>query len=201
MALDLDGALHVDLEDDKAAALELLEDPGLWCAVLLTVDAGGLDELAGGLHALELIVRDEVVVDALDIGGSLGTGGAGDGEGRAGDGAFDAAGDGCLADAGGARDDEQEAVIGVGDQAVFIGGGGSHRGRVYCGRRLEHLSNELDFLRPYRGDACRAPVHHGFRFAPPVATTRRPSGPESNCWFDGVPCHAVSCHVRHERAP
>ena len=75
LLLDLDRALDVYLEDDQALALELLDDLGLGGAVLLAVDAGSLQELAGGLHLLEVVVTDKVVVHALDVGGRLGAGG------------------------------------------------------------------------------------------------------------------------------
>ena len=59
--------MHVDLEDDGVAFAEDAADLALERAVAVAVDMGPLEELAGLDAAAELLIRKEVIVDAIDL--------------------------------------------------------------------------------------------------------------------------------------
>src|SRR5690606_27955910 len=72
---------------------------------VLPVDDGPLEELVVGDHPVELVVRDEVVVDAVDLVRARRAGGGGDRQPHLRVAAADVGGDGALADGGGAGED------------------------------------------------------------------------------------------------
>lgn len=121
LRFDLNGALYIDFEDDKAAAFELLDNPGFGRAVLFAVDTSVFEKLIGGFHPLKLFIGDEVVIDPFDIGVGAGASGGGDGENGVGDAAFYAACDGGFAHARGAADDEDETVVRIRLKAMAVG--------------------------------------------------------------------------------
>jgi hypothetical protein len=116
------GALDVDVEEDVVVEVEEGEDVALAGAVEAVVDAGVLEEFAGGEGGFELGGGEEVVVNAVAFAGAGGAAGAGDNAAGAGGGGEELVAEGGFAGAGGAGDDEEEAgAVGKGRQRLGHG--------------------------------------------------------------------------------
>ena len=75
---DLGGTLDIDVHDHVLAAFEEGMDLGAEGAVVMAVDFGVFEELAGGDVSFELVAGEEVVVAAIEFAFAGGAGGAGD---------------------------------------------------------------------------------------------------------------------------
>jgi hypothetical protein len=80
--LQLLRALPVDVEQHVAPALDDLQHLGLQRAVAMAEDVRPFEELATGHHFVEFVVRDEIIVLAVDLAGADRPGGGGDGKGQ-----------------------------------------------------------------------------------------------------------------------
>lgn len=71
-------ALDVDIHDHIGAVVEEIEDFGFERSVEIAMDFGEFEEVTSGDFGLELLVGEEVVIEAVDFAWARGAGGARD---------------------------------------------------------------------------------------------------------------------------